>query len=101
MLCHVRLHGCDILPHQDALGMGGSQSIARRRAWPWLWTDCVKPMVVWEEDELVAANLRLALCDNNRENTPLSVLQHSTTMPVLITHRRDSGSNFATVSGYT
>ena len=35
------------------------------RASLWLWTDCVKPPVVWEEDESVAANQRLALCENN------------------------------------
>ena len=47
------------------LAMRETESIARRRASLWLWTDCVKPLVVWEEDESVAANQRLALCENN------------------------------------
>ena len=49
-----------------ALATRESESIARRRASLRLWTDCVKPLVVWEEDGSAAANLRLALCDNNR-----------------------------------
>ena len=48
-----------------ALAMSGSESILRKLAWLW-WTDCVKPLVVWEEDESVAANQRLALCESNR-----------------------------------
>ena len=48
-----------------AFAMRESESIARRRASLWLRTDCVKPLVVWEEDESVAANQRLALCENS------------------------------------
>ena len=41
-----------------ALAMSaGSESIARRRAWLWLWTDCqTNGKVIWEEDESAAAN---------------------------------------------
>ena len=51
-----------------ALAMSvGSESIARRRAWLWLWTGCqTHGKLVWEEDNWATANLSLALYEDNR-----------------------------------